>query len=109
MIAMPTATGTPAKLSVTASSKRFSHSGLAPPASFDKMMLGITTEEDPKPKTKAAKASHLICSRSSPPERTKRNTKLKAEPSMHRGSSRVWGEPIRPDNLVSQLLQRDRM
>src|SRR5215208_1187924 len=86
---MPTATGTPAKLNTSASSKKFIQSGSARPASFDKMMLGITTEEDPKPETKAAKASHLICSRASPPERTKRNTRLTAEASTHRGSSRV--------------------
>src|SRR5215217_3478368 len=86
---MPTATGTPAKLSVTASSKRFSQSESALLVACGEMMAGITKEENPNPKIKAAKASHLICSRFSPPERTKRNTKLKAEARMHRGSSRV--------------------
>src|SRR5918911_4330742 len=86
---MPTATDTPAKLSVTASSKRFSQSESPPPVASAKIRPGITKEENPNPKIEAAKASHLICSRSSPPERRKRNTKLTAEARMHMGSSRV--------------------
>src|SRR5215203_3459574 len=86
---MPTAIGTAVKLSSAADCRRLSHAGelranqVSAGESSDATMAiryKMTT-------TKAAKAIHLICSRSSPLERRKRSTKLRAETSMQSGNS----------------------
>jgi hypothetical protein len=60
-----------------------------------------------EPMNEAAKAIHLICCRSSPPERLNRKTRLDAEASMHSGNIRrkphprisSKGKPSRPNGL----------
>src|SRR5215212_2640385 len=117
---MPTAIGTAVKLSSAADCRRLSHAGelranqVSAGESSDATMAiryKMTT-------TEAAKAIHLICSRSSPLERRKRSTKLRAETSMQSGNSGRTAYPalvrpllsFQPEGVAhpSEALQRSR-
>src|SRR5215212_9542566 len=87
--AKPTAIGIAVKLRSAADCRRLNHAGELPAnqvsaaESRDATMAIRYTMTT----TEAAKAIHLICWRSSPLERRKRNTKLRAEASMQSGNS----------------------
>src|SRR5918995_3606149 len=89
-MATPTAVGTSVKLNSAAYARRSNHH--REPA-WNQDSDGYRNAVDMairynEPTTEAAKAIHLICWRSSPLERRKRNTRLAAERTMHTGSSR---------------------
>src|SRR5829696_537322 len=89
-MATPTAAGTNVKLNSAAYARRSSHHrepGWNQDSDGYKNAVDMAIRYN-KPTTEAAKAIHLICCRSSPLERRKRNTRLTAERIMHRGNSK---------------------
>src|SRR5215216_4163561 len=86
---MPTEIGTAVKLRSAADCRRFNHAGEVPgnQVSAGESRDATMAIRYTMTTTEAAKAIHLICWRSSPLERRKRNTKLRAETSMQSGNS----------------------